>query len=109
MVGELTNQQEYYTRNWEDLYQSLWKARRWWGIVAMVLTRKGAMVRMWSMLYKVVVQTVLLYGSEIWVATESMLKVLEGFHHRVARWIVGNTDRRTVDGEWEYPPVADAL
>ena len=38
-----------------------------------------------------------------------MLKVLEGFHDRAARRIVGMTYRRTEDVEWEYPPVAYAL
>ena len=32
---------------------------------------------------------VLLYGSEIWVVTGVMLKVLEGFHHRATRRITG--------------------
>ena len=34
---------------------------------------------------------VLLYGNEIWVVVRAMLKVLEGFHHRVARLITGMT------------------
>ena len=34
------------------------------------------MVRAWVMVYKAVVQTVLLYGSDIWVVVEAMLKVL---------------------------------
>ena len=35
-------------------------------------------------IYKVVVQTVLLYRSNIWVLIDLILKVLEGFHNRVA-------------------------
>ena len=35
------------------------------------------------MMYKVVVQTVILYGSMSWVLTEAILEVLEGFHHKV--------------------------
>ena len=38
-----------------------------------------------AMMYKAVVQTVLLYGRRSWVVTEAMLKVLEGFHHQVDR------------------------
>ena len=34
------------------------------------------------MMYKVVVQTVLLYRSEIWVVIESILKVLEGVSYQ---------------------------
>ena len=36
------------------------------------------------MMYRWVSQLVLLYGNEIWVVVRAMLKVLEGFHHRVA-------------------------
>ena len=38
-----------------------------------------------------------------------MFKVLEGFHHILAWWIVGITDRRAKYGEWEYLPVAGAM
>ena len=51
----------------------------------------------------------LLYGSNIWVVTGEMLKVLEGFHHQAAWRISGMTARNTEDREWEYPQVADAL
>ena len=54
------------------------------------------------------VHTVLLYGSDRWVVTGEMLKVLEGFHHQVVRQVTGKTDWRTLDGEWEWPPVAGA-
>ena len=52
-----------------------------------------------GMLYKSVVQLVLLYWSESWVVTGSMLKLLEGFHHRVVRSIMGITERRIMIGE----------
>ena len=92
--------------DWEDLYQNLLKSQRWWGMVEKVLKRMGATVQTRVMLYKEVVHTVLIYGSKIWVMMGAMLKVLEGFHHGVARWIAGNTACRTVDGEWEWPTVA---
>ena len=38
-----------------------------------------------------------------------MLKVLEGFHRRVARWITGMTETSGVNREWEYPPVVAAM
>ena len=40
-------------------------------------------------MYKAVVQMVLLYGIESWVVTDTMLKVLGGFHHQVDWWIAG--------------------
>ena len=49
------------------------------------------MVRVQEMLYKAVVQRVLLYGREIWVVNRAMLNFLEGFHHRVDSQILGKT------------------
>ena len=74
-----------------------------------VVTNMGATVWAQGMLCKTMVQLVLLYGSEIWVVTGAMLKVLEGLHNQAARKIAGMTARRTTSGEWEGPPVADTL
>ena len=60
------------------------------------------------MFYKAVVQTVLLYGLESWVITPAILKLLEGFHHRVARRL-SNMGPRLVEEEWHYPPIEEAL
>ena len=46
------------------------------------------------MMYKTVVQVVLLYGSEIWVVMEATMTVLECFHYSIARRIMGMTARR---------------
>ena len=50
-----------------------------------VMTKSGAAVRAHSMMYKSVLQKVMLYGSDIWVVTEAMLTVIEYFNHQVAR------------------------
>ena len=60
-------------------------------------------------LYKAVVKTVLLYGCDIWVVTDTTMTALEGFHHRVARRLAGLMARRGNNGEWEFSPVAMAL
>ena len=44
----------------------------------------GAMVRDQGMIYNLVAQLMILYGSKRWVITGDMLKFLEGFHHWVA-------------------------
>ena len=64
-----------------------------------VVSKMGEMVRAWGMLYNSVLQSVLLYGSESWVVTGTILKVLEGFHHQVARKIIDMTERWTTRGE----------
>ena len=48
-------------------------------------------------------QTVLLYGSEIWVMTGTVLKVMEGLGITII------TDRQAEDRELQYPPVADVM
>ena len=84
--------------DWADLYQNLRKAWCWWGMVEKVSMRTGVAVRARAMLYKALVQMILLYGIKRWVVTGEMLKVLDGFHHRVARQMLGKKDHRTVDG-----------
>ena len=66
-------------------------------------------VRLCQMLYKASAQTLILYGSEKFLVTGVMIKVLEGLCHRAARRIVGITARRAEDGELDYPPMADTM
>ena len=92
-----------------SLYQNLKKAQRQWGMVAKLMTKAGVVVRLQSMIYKAVFQTVLLYGSDVWVVTGAILTVLEGFHHRLARQITVNITRRSGCGRWEWSSVEEAL
>ena len=50
-----------------------------------------------EMLYKTVVQTVLSYYIKRWVITGEMIKA---FHHRIARRLMGKTDRRVGEEGW---------
>ena len=56
-----------------------------------------------------VVQAILLFGSDMWVATPHIKRILGGFHHRVARWISGKIPRRREEGVGEYPPLEYAM
>ena len=78
-------------------------------MIARVLAKTGAMMRSCGMMYKVVAQSFLLYGSESWVVTWDMIKVLNGFHHRTSRRITGMRAAHGAGGEWEYPLVATEL
>ena len=60
-------------------------------MISRVFKKTGATVWSREMMYKLLSQTVMLYGSESWVVTWVMLKVLEGFHHRSAIRITGMT------------------
>ena len=58
-------------------------------MVAKVVTKARSMVRVRGIIYMPFIQTVLLYGSTMWVVTGEMLKLLEGHHHWSARRIAG--------------------
>ena len=45
-----------------------------------------------KIIYKEVWQTVLLYKSNIFVKTNTMVKLLEAFHYGIGRIITGNTE-----------------
>ena len=63
-------------------------------MMAKALKKMRAVMETQATMYKAVVQIVLLYGSESWVVMDAMLKMLEGFHHRLARRIAGISDRK---------------
>ena len=95
--------------DWPALFYNLRKARAKWARVSRMLAREGANPRISGMFYKAIVMSVLLFGSETWVISSSMLKTLEGFHHRVARQLTGRQPRRRNANTWVYPPIAEAL
>ena len=78
-------------------------------MLAKVLGKTGAPIKAQEMMYMALVQAVILYGSEIWVAMDVTMTVLEGFQHRISRRIVGMTVRRGDGGEWEWVSVDTAL
>lgn len=86
------------------------RARRRWAQVSRVLTRQGANSKIAGYFYKAVCQSVLLYGCETWVVSQSILRSLEGFHHQVARRLSFQRIRLDPNtGEWIYPPAHLAL
>ena len=52
------------------------------------------------MFYWVVVQSVLLFGAEIWVLLAAMFWKLEGVHVRFLRQIMGHKAKWKRDGTW---------
>ena len=85
----------YNNSIWAAVYHNLRKAWQRWVMISKVMNNMGATVQVCEVLYKVVAHMVLLYGSNIWVMTGAMLKVLEGFHHQADRRIVGMTAQST--------------
>ncbi len=56
------------------------KAQGCWAWVSRVLRAENATLKTCGMFYKVTMQAVLLYGSEMWSLSLSSMKGLEGFH-----------------------------
>jgi hypothetical protein len=65
--------------------ENMKKARKRWARVSRLLVREGATAKMMGKIYLAIVQSVVLYGSETWVLSERMRRMLEGFHNRCAR------------------------
>ena len=51
----------------------------------------------------------MIYGSEIWVVTVAILKVIEVFHHQVARRITGVMMQCKTGRDWEWSLVDKSL
>ena len=95
--------------DWPALYKNLVKACKQWGMISQPLLNTGVTPKQVGMFYKAIVQSVLLYACETWTITEPMLPALKGFHHKAARRISGKQPYRSPNGNWVYPPTADAL
>ena len=53
--------------------------------------------------YRLVVQAILLYGSETWVLLTAMESKMEGMHTGFLLQITGKQARHLGDGTWETP------
>jgi hypothetical protein len=96
--------------DWPAVLRNMAKARQRWAYISRILRREGATPRISAMFYKAVVQTVLLFGSESWVLTPSMLGKLEGFHRQIARRLTGRSPvYLRSEGTWQYQPLGNAM
>ena len=91
----------YNNSDWVALYINLQKSQRIWRIFSKVLGQIGALIKAQQIMYEVLVQAVLLYGSKIWLVTDKMMAVLEVFHYMIARRITVITARKGSAREWE--------
>jgi exonuclease III len=61
-----------------------------------IFTKKGISRRVMGMIYSSLVLSVLLYGSECWCMTKTLLRHLRSFHHRCARTMCQITMHHTI-------------
>ena len=74
------------------------RARKVWSRMSYILSREGAVPRVYGLIFKAVVQAILLFGAETWVATSRMGKALRGFQTQGTMWMTGRLLRKTPDG-----------
>ena len=67
-----------------------------------ILSREGAEPRVSVFFFKSVVQSVFLFGSEIWVVTPHIGRVLGFFQDQVAQRLTGRLPRRKTNRKWEF-------
>ena len=84
--------------NWPEVVENLMKARKSWARMARIMGREGSKPRVLGMLFKVVVQSVLLFGSEMWVPNPRMGRDLSSFQHGVTRCITRKHLKRRDEG-----------
>jgi hypothetical protein len=83
--------------------RNIQRARGVWARLGKLLSQEGANPIAMRIFYKVIVQSVLLYGSESWVITKSKMVQLRSFHRRCARYITRTHIRQEEDGTWIHP------
>ena len=87
----------------EAIDLQLKKARMTWGRIGKIIKKRtNGNPKIMSIFYKVIIQSVLLYGSESWVISKHAHKKLQSFHRRCARFITGR-HIKVVDEKWIYP------
>ena len=67
----------YY--NWPAVVDNMWNAQKKWTRMSRILVQEGTDARMSGKIFKVVMQEVLLFGSETWVETPHMGRTMGGF------------------------------
>ena len=85
------------------------RARQKWGMIGRILSQNHTSPQAMASFYNAIIQSVLLYGSESWVLTQTMLRQLESFHHRCTRYITGRHICKLPDDTWECPNTAETL
>jgi hypothetical protein len=87
----------------QAIHQQLQKARGTWAKLGQILTAENTPPCVSANFYKAVIQSVLLYGSEMWNMTTTAFKQLEGFHIQAAyHMAIVNKPKRGSNNIWTY-------
>lgn len=70
------------------------------GNTSKILSTEKADPKAMTAIYKVVIQVVLLYGSESWVMNDTMKRRLQSFHSVSPCYIISQHIRQNADETW---------
>ena len=85
------------------------KARKKWAQLSIIMGREGANPRVTGMIFKAVMQAVILFSLEAWPTTPHMGRALGMFQHSTSRRTTGRHTRRIMDGISEYPTLEELI
>ena len=80
------------------MVRNLQRLRQNWARLTWVFSREGADSRTSGQIYLAAVQSILVYGSDTWVLTLRMKRVLGVFHHRADLRLTGWQPHKVQDG-----------
>ena len=88
---------------WTVVVHNLRKAQKKWEQLSRVMVREGRDSCTPGLFYAVVVQAVLLYGSDMWVMSPLIGKMMGSFQLMVIHRLTGWQPRRRAYGTWSTP------
>ena len=86
---------------WPAVRRNIIRASLVWGRLGTLLLREGADPKVLASFYRVVVQSILLYGSEMGVISASITKRIKGTNTEFLKMITGKRAKQLGDGTWE--------
>jgi hypothetical protein len=99
----------YNDADTQAMRSTLRKVQGYWAWILPVLWAEYTSPQTCGMFYKVTVQAVLLYRSEMWSLLPSSVKRLEGFHVSTAWQMSSLWPEKKSNSMWSYPCSADVL
>ena len=105
-LGRPLDQMDY---NWSAVNWNTKQAHMVWGRLVNILQREGAHTKLVAMFYWVVVQALLLFGSESWFLSSAMEKMAKGAHTGFLYHIAGKRERQITCSIWMTPAKEQVL
>ena len=77
--------------------------------VKKMMRQEGEDKRVSELLYREVIQVILMFGSESWALSEEMMRAMDSTHVGLLHQIMGNRLRRKAKYSWETPAAKEVI